>query len=82
MIWEIIERLQLGKENFLSLSLFLEKTYRMMAIDLSKREALDADLKTIQQISVIRNVHWAGKTAMFFTIEEAEEIKLDFQRKF
>ena len=43
----------------------------MIAIDLSKQEALDADSKTIQQISFTANLDQNRVTTMFFIIEEA-----------
>ena len=50
----------------------------MIAIDLSKQQALNADPKAIQQLSFIANLSQAGNTTMFFIIEEAEESILDF----
>ena len=45
----------------------------MIAIDLSKQQALNADPKTIQQINVIRNLDGAEDATIFFIIEEAKE---------
>ena len=50
----------------------------MIAIALSKQQALNADPKTIQQINVIRNLDRAEDATMFFIIEEAKETVLDF----
>ena len=47
-------------------------------IDLSKQQALDADPKVIQQINFTGNLDWAEGATMFFIIEEAKEIVLDF----
>ena len=54
----------------------------MITIDLSKQEALDADPKAIQQINFIRNLiqNQVANTTMFFIIEEAKEIILDFSQ--
>ena len=52
----------------------------MIAIDLSKQQALDADLKAVQQINFTGNLDCAGNTAIFFIIEEAKEIILDFSQ--
>ena len=52
----------------------------MIAIDFSKKQALDADPKAIQQINFIANLDRAGNTTMFFIIEEAEETILDFSQ--
>ena len=55
----------------------------MIAIDLSKQQALDADPRAIQQISFTANLDRDGKTTMFFITEQAKETVLDFlQRKF
>ena len=45
----------------------------MIAIDLSKQQALDADPKEIQQINFTGNLDGAGQTAMYFIIEEAKK---------
>ena len=50
----------------------------MIAIDLSKQEALDADPRGIQQINFTANLDRTGDTTMFFIIEEAKETFLDF----
>ena len=50
----------------------------MIAIDLSKQQALDADPRAIQQINFTANVDTAENTTMFFIIEEAKETVLDF----
>ena len=52
----------------------------MIAIDLSKQEALDADPKAIQQINIIENLDRAGNTRIFFILEEAKETVLDFSQ--
>ena len=52
----------------------------MIAIDLSKQQALDADPRAIQQINITVNLDRAGNTTMFFIIEEAKEIVLDFSQ--
>ena len=59
---------------------FFKKYYKMIAIDLSKQQALHADSKAIQQISFARNLaRDAGEnTRMFFIIKESKKIILDF----
>ena len=49
----------------------------MIAIDLSKQQALDADPKAIQQINLIGNISSNNNMVMFFIIEEAKETVLD-----
>ena len=52
----------------------------MIAIDLSKQQALDADLRAIQQIIFDVILDRDGDTTMFFIIEEAKEIVVDFSQ--
>ena len=53
----------------------------MTAIDLSKQQALDPDPKAIQQISFNSNLNRNGDKNMFFIIEGAKEIILDFSQQ-
>ena len=50
----------------------------MIAIDLSKQEALDADPRTIQQINFTANLDRAGNTRFYFILEEAKETIFEF----
>ena len=50
----------------------------MIAIDLSKQQAVDADPKAMQQINFTGNLE--QQATMFFIIEEAKETVLDFSR--
>ena len=52
----------------------------MIAINLSKQQALDADPKAIQQINFIENLDREGNTTIFFIIEEVKETILDFSQ--
>ena len=51
----------------------------MIAIDLSKQQALDADPRAIQQINFTANLDKNGNTTLF-NIEEAKETVLDFSQ--
>ena len=51
--------------------LYFKENYEMIAVDLNKQQALDADLRAVQQINFTANLDRAGKTTMFFIIEEA-----------
>ena len=44
----------------------------MIAIDLSKQQALNADSGAIRQFNFTPNLDRAGNTKMFFIIEEAK----------
>ena len=59
---------------------YFEKTYKMIAVDLSKQEALDADPRAIHQINFIENLDRAGNTRVYFILEEAKETILDFSQ--
>ena len=52
----------------------------MIAIDLRKQQALDADPKAIQQINFSANLDQGGKRTMFFIIGEIKETTLDFSQ--
>ena len=52
----------------------------MIAIDLSKQQALDVDPRAIQQINFKVNLDRAGNTTMFFIIEEAKETGFEFSQ--
>ena len=53
----------------------------MIAIDLSKQEALDADLKAIKQINFTVNLDRAGNTRFYFILQEAKETVLNFHKE-
>ena len=44
----------------------------MIALDLSKQQALDADPKSIQQINFTANLDRAGNRRFYFILEEAK----------
>ena len=46
---------------------------KIIAIELSKQQALDADLKAIQQLSFTSYLDWGRNTTMSFIIEEANK---------
>ena len=50
----------------------------MIAIDLSKQQALDADPQAIQQTNFTSNLDRNGNTVMFFIIEEGKKSIFDF----
>ena len=59
---------------------YFKKYYKLIAIDLSKQQKLDADPKVIQQINFTGNLDRAEGATMFFIIEEAKETVLDFSK--
>ena len=52
----------------------------MIAVDVSKQQALDADPKAIQQIDFIANLDRAGNTSLYFILEEAKETVFEFSQ--
>ena len=52
----------------------------MIAIDLSKQQALDVYPEAIQQINFTGNLEQKGNTPMFFIIEEVQHTILDFSK--
>ena len=59
---------------------YLKKHYKLIAIDFSKQQKLDADPKAIQQINFIGNLTIAEGARMYFITEEAKEKVLDFSK--
>ena len=60
---------------------YFKDYYKMIAIDLSNKQALHADPRAIQQINFTANLDWEGNTTMFFITEEAKETVLDFSQE-
>ena len=60
---------------------YFKKHYKMIVIDLSNQQALDADPKAIQQINFTGNLSGNNNRLMFFIIEEVKETVLDFSQR-
>ena len=52
----------------------------MIAIDLRKQQALDADPKAMQQINFTANLDRARNTRFCFILEEAKETVFEFSQ--
>ena len=52
----------------------------MVAIDLRKKQALNADPRVIQQINFTANLDRGGNTRIYFILEEAKETIPDFSQ--
>ena len=80
--YENIIKIAIGQEDdyatgcLLDYSYFVD-TYKMIPVDLSKQQALDADPTAIQQINFTANLDRAGNTRVYFILEEAKETILD-----
>ena len=85
VIYENIRKIAIGQGDdytsgcLLDYSYFAD-TYKMIAVDLSKQQALDADPRAIQQINFTANLDRAGDTRVYFIFEEAKETILDFSQ--
>ena len=55
---------------------YFKKYYKMIAVDLSKQQALDTDPKAIQQINFEANLD----TRFYFILEEAKETVFEFSQ--
>ena len=55
-------------------------TYKVIAVDLNKQQALDVDPRAIQQINFTANLDRAGNTRVYFILEEAKETILNFSQ--
>ena len=59
---------------------YFKENYKLIAIYLSKQQALDVDPRAIQKINFTANLDRDGNTTMFFITEEAKETVLDFSQ--
>ena len=57
---------------------YFKNSYKMIAADLSKQKALDADPRAIEQINFTANLDRAGNTRIYFILEEAKKTVLNF----
>ena len=61
---------------FTRLSVF----HKVLAVDLSKQQKLDANPKAIEQIDFTGNLDITEGATMFFITEQAKETVLDFSK--
>ena len=59
---------------------YFKETYKMIPIDLSKQQALDADTRANQKINFTVNLDRAGNTRIYFILEKAKETILEFSQ--
>ena len=59
---------------------YFKKYYKMVAVDLSKQQVLDADPKAIQQINFTANLDWENNTRLYFILEDARETVFAFSQ--
>ena len=83
--YEKIRKIAAGQGDDYTTGCLLDYTYfknyhKMIAIDLSKQQVLDADPKAIQQINFTANLDRAGNTRIYFILEEAKETVFEFSQ--
>ena len=83
--YENIRKIAIGQGNDYTTGCLLDysyfvNTYKMIAVDLSKQQALDPDPRAIQQINFTANLDRAGNTRVYFILEEAKETIVDFSQ--
>ena len=81
--YENIRKVTIGQEDDYTTGCLLDYSYfkshyKMIAIDLSKQQALYADPRAFQQINFTANLDRAGNTTMFFIIEVVKETVFEF----
>ena len=59
---------------------YVKENYKLIAVDLSKQQALDADPRAIQRINFSANSDRDGNTKMFFIKEKAKETVSEFSQ--
>ena len=59
---------------------YFEDSYKIIAVDLSKQQALECDPRINQQINFTANLDRAGNTRICFILEEAKETILNFSQ--
>ena len=84
--YENIRKNAMGQGDDYTMGCLLDYTYfkdhyKMILIDLSKQQALDADPRAIQQVNFMANLDRDGNTAMFFITEEAKETVCEFSQE-
>ena len=57
---------------------YFKDSYKMIAVDLSKQQALDAGPRAIQQINFTANLNRPSNTRIYFILEETRETILNF----
>ena len=83
--YENIRKIATGQGDDYTTSCLMDYSYfkdhcKMIAIDLSKQQALDADPRAIQQINFTESLDRNGNTSMFVIIEETKETVLGFSQ--
>ena len=81
--YENIRKVCTGKGDNYTTGCLLDYTYfrdnyKMIAVDLSRKQASDPDPKAIQQVNFTSNLDIDGNTRIYFILEKSKETKLNF----
>ena len=81
--YENIRKVATGKGDDYTTGFSLDYTYfrdnyKMIAVDLSRQQALNADPRAIQQINVTAILDREADTRFYIILEESKETKLNF----
>ena len=85
VIYENIRKMAIGQgDDYMNGGLldytYFKKCYKIIEIDLSKQQALDADPRAIQQINLTANLDRDGNTRLYFILEEVKETIFGFSQ--
>ena len=83
--YENIRKIATGKGDDYTTSCLLDylhfkDRYRMITVDLSKQQALDADPIANQQINFTTNLYRAVNTRIYLIFEKSKETKINFSQ--
>ena len=84
--YENIRRIATGQGDYYTTGCLLDYSYfkgnyKLIAIDLSKQQTLDADSRGIQQINFTANLDRNEDATLFFIIEQAKETAFEFSQE-
>ena len=68
------------RDDYLLVYSYFKENYKLIAIDLSKQQGLDADQVAIQQINFTGNQGQAGNKTMSFVLQQVKETILHFSQ--
>ena len=59
---------------------YFRDSYKMIVVDLSRQQALDADPRAIQQINFTANLYREDNRSLYFILGKVKETKVDFSQ--
>ena len=76
----IIGHIEEYRTGYLLCYFYFKSNCNLIAIDLTKQQGLDADLKAIQQIIYIGDLDWAGNTTYFLLLRNWKKLHWSFYK--